>query len=63
MQAATEAPLLSRASTSSIEEIIRLAFWLHTLRQFPQPMQRSGTTMAWLLEMLIALAGHSRTQV
>ncbi len=42
---------------------ICLAFWLHTVTQLPQPMQRVSMTLAWPSMIWIALAGHSRTQV
>ena len=40
-----------------------LAFWLHTVTQLPQPMQRVWMTLAWPSSIWMALAGHSRTQV
>jgi hypothetical protein len=36
---------------------------LHTLTQLPHPTQRSGSTSALPERILMALAGHSRTQV
>jgi hypothetical protein len=42
---------------------IRLAFWVQTFTQFPQAMHCSAMTVACPLKTLIALAGHSRTQV
>ena len=59
--AATGSGPARSASTSSIAEATRLAFCVQTLKQTPQPMQRSARTCAWRSAIRIALAGHSRT--
>jgi len=61
--AAIRRPERRRARTSGIESWTRLAFWLQTCTQLPQPMQRSRMTSACPFEMRMALAGQSRTQV
>ncbi len=61
--AATGAGPASRASASSMALSTCLAFWLQTVTQLPQPMQRVWMTLAWPSRTWMALAGHSRTQV
>jgi hypothetical protein len=63
MIAATGSPVFSNASTRSTSRRGRLASWLQTCTQLPQPMQRWATTSACPASMRIAFAGHSRTQV
>ena len=62
-QAKIRSPPSRMCRTSMVESSIRLAFWVQTFTQLPQAMHCSAMTVAWPLKTLMALAGHSRTQV
>jgi hypothetical protein len=63
MQAAILWSDLRSSFTASTDRSGIFAPWLHTLTQLPHPIQRSLITSACPFIILMALTGHSRTQV
>ncbi len=61
--AATRAGPASSRSVSSTALSTCFAFWLQTVTQLPQAMQRVWMTLAWPSRISMALTGHSRTHV